>query len=374
MLTSVKKLGNIKDKVVMVRVDFNVPLKNGRIFDDFRIQKSLPTILFLKKKGARIVLVSHAGSDGSQSLAPMAKRLNTFIPTMFTKFSGGDEVYELIESMKHGDVLLLENIRRNEGEMNNTAYFGQELASYCDIYVNDAFSVSHRKHASIVGVPKYVPSYAGLQLEDEIKHLNVVVKKPKHPFLFILGGAKFETKLPLIKKYLKVADCIFMSGALVNNFFKAKGYEIGVSVVDDKDFGVRQFLKNKKIMLPSDVLVLQGGKSYVKKSNEVSKQEKIVDIGPDSVQELIAVIKKSKLVLWNGPTGYYEGGYTKATETLLKNLAQSSATSIIGGGDTVSLASKLKLDTKLAFVSTGGGATLDFLASGTLPGIKALEK
>lgn len=373
MLTSVKKLGNIKDKVVMVRVDFNVPLQGNKILDDFRIQKSLPTLLFLKKKGARIVLVSHAGGDGSQSLAPMAKRLNKFIPTTFTKFSGGDEIYGLIESMKGGDVLLLENIRRNEGEMNNTSYFSQELASYCDMYVNDAFSVSHRKHASIVGVPNYVPSYVGFQLEDEIKHLNMVVKKPKHPFLFILGGAKFETKLPLVKKYLKVADTIFMSGALVNNFFKAKGYEVGVSVIDDKDFGIASLLKNKKILLPSDVIIEQGGKSYIKKPSEVSKKEKIVDIGPDSVQELSAIIKKSKLVLWNGPTGYYEGGYTKATETLLKNLAQSSATSILGGGDTVALASKLKLDTKLTFVSTGGGATLDFLSRGTLPGIQALE-
>lgn len=306
MLRSVKKLGNIKDKVVMVRVDFNVPLEGNKIIDDFRIQKSLPTLLFLKKKGARIVLVSHAGGDGFQSLAPMAKRLNKFIPTTFTKFSGGDQIYGLIESMKGGDVLLLENIRRNEGEMKNTTYFAQELASYCDIYVNDAFSVSHRKHASIVGVPKYIPSYVGLQLEDEIKHLNMVVKKPKHPFLFILGGAKFETKLPLVKKYLKVADTIFISGALVNNFFKAKGYEVGVSVVDDKDFGIASLLKNKKILLPSDVVVEQGGKSYVKKPSDVSKKEKIVDIGPSSAQELVAVIKKSKLVLWNGPTGYYE--------------------------------------------------------------------
>jgi phosphoglycerate kinase len=319
--------------------------------DDFRIKKALPTIKFLQKKGARVILISHLGEDGKESLKPVANRLKRYIKK---------------------DVVLLENIRHFKGEMKNDPKFAQKLAQLGDIYVNDAFSVSHRTHASIVGVPKYLPSYAGLQLEAEIKNLSHVFKNPKRPFLFILGGAKFSTKLPLIQKYLKLADQVFIGGAILNVFFKAKGYEIGKSVVDDLNYGVKDILKNKKLILPIDVLVQSGNRLINKKADQVRKNEYILDIGSESVKMIKPYIQKSKLILWNGPLGKYENGGDIATEKILKLVAHSGAESIIGGGDIVSIVSKLKIENKFTFVSTGGGATLEFLAKGTLPGIKAL--
>ena len=227
-----------------------------------------------------------------------------------------------------------------------------------DIYVNDAFSVSHRAHASVVSVPKYLPSYAGFQLEAEVKNLSHAFKNPKHPFLFILGGAKFSTKMPLIKKYLKLADFVFIGGALANYFLKAKGYNIGKSLVDDINYGIASILKNKKLILPTDFII---------------KNKAIVDIGEKSIENLEVIIKKSKLILFNGPLGKYEDGGAVGTKKILKFISSVKAESIIGGGDTVALISEMKMQNKFSFVSTGGGATLDFLANGTLPGIKALK-
>ena len=238
--------------------------------------------------------------------------------------------------------------------------------------MNDAFSVCHRKHASVVGIQKYLPSYAGFQLEEEIKNLSKVFKNPKHPFLFILGGAKFSTKMPLIKKYIKLADYLFIGGALANDFLKAKGYEIGKSLFDDTKIP-ENILKNKKLILPVDVLVLSSGKLINKKVDQIKKNDIILDIGIESEKIAENYIKKSKLILWNGPFGKYENRGDKATKKLLKTVSQSKAESIVGGGDIVSIVSQMKMEKKLSFVSTGGGATLDFLANGTLPGIKALK-
>jgi phosphoglycerate kinase len=224
-----------------------------------------------------------------------------------------------------------------------------------------------------VGVPKILPSYAGFQLEEEIKNLSVPFKNPKHPFLFILGGAKFSTKMPLIQKYLKLADYVFVGGALANDFLKASGLEVGKSLVDGDNYGIEKILKNKKLILPADVVVESGGKLINKKVEDVKPDEIILDIGEESVKFLSSYIKKSKLVLWNGPLGKYEASGGKATREVLKALAKSKAISIIGGGDTVALITEMKLGNKFTFVSTGGGATLDFLAKGTLPGIKALR-
>ena len=209
-------------------------------------------------------------------------------------------------------------------------------------------------------------------MEEEIKNLSKVFKNPKHPFLFILGGAKFSTKMPLIKKYLKLADYIFIGGALLNDFLKAKGYEVGKSLVDDTR-GIEKILKNKKLILPTDVVVSSGDKLLNKKVTEAGKDEIILDIGSESIKMLEPYIKKSKMVLWNGPLGKYEAAGGGATKKILKIVAGSKTESIIGGGDTVALISELKIEDKFTFVSTGGGATLDFLANGTLPGIKALE-
>ena len=257
--------------------------------------------------------------------------------------------------------------------MENDLNFAKKLSKIGDVYVNDAFASSHRAHASIVGLPKFLPSYAGFQLEREIKNLSKVFKKPKHPLLFILGGAKFSTKIPLIQKYLKLADYVFVGGALASNLLKAKGYEIGKSLVNNSNYNLKSILKDKKLILPEDVVVKSGNKLITKKIQKVKKDEIILDIGFKSVKNLMQLIKKSKLIFWNGPLGKYEDGGGRATKKLLKLVSGSKAESIIGGGDIVSLVSKMKLENKFTFVSTGGGSMLEYLAKGTLPGIKALE-
>lgn len=371
-MQSIKQIKNIKGKVVLVRVDFNVPIKDGKVQDNFRIKKALPTIEFLQKKGAKVVLITHLGKGG-ESLAPVAKVLNKFVKVSFVPEVVGEKVTKKVSEMKNGEIILLENLRNNPGEQLSDKNFAKSLASLADIYVNEAFPVSHRSDASIVLLPKFLPSYAGLQLELEVKNLSKAIKNPKHPFLFILGGAKFSTKMPLIKKYLKLADYVFIGGALLDDFLKAEGYEVGKSLVDDTGYGIDKILKNKKLILPIDVVVKDGEKLINKKVSEVTKGETILDIGSESVKMIEPYIKKSKLILWNGPLGKYEAIGGGATSKILKIVASSKAESIIGGGDTVALVSKNKMEKDFSFVSTGGGATLDFLANGTLPGIKALK-
>ena len=372
-MRSIRQIKNLKGKKVLVRVDFNVPIKNGRILDDFRIKKALPTIKFLEKKGAKIILITHLGKNGNESLAPIIKRF-----------------FEISKCSK-SQVSFFDNIRKFTGEAKNDLNFAKKLSVLGDVYVNDAFSVSHRAHASIVGLPKYLPGYAGFQLEEEIKNLSKTIKNIKHPFLFIAGGvkfstkipliqkylklagAKFSTKMPLIKKYLKLADYVFIGGSLLNIFLKAKGYEVGRSFLENINYNFKKILKNKKLILPEDVVVKSGNKLINKKINQIKKDEIILDVGNKSVKSLTQLIKKSKLILWNGPLGKYEDGGARATKKVLKMVSKSKAQSIIGGGDIVYFVSLMKMEKKFSFVSTGGGATLDFLANGTLPGIKALK-
>lgn len=368
-MRSITTIKNLTGKTVLLRADFNVPIENGNVRDAYRIDKTLATIKLLKKRGGRIIIISHAGEDGTQSLAPIAKYLHKKLPVRFIP-----EVIPKELKLKTGEVVLLENVRREQGEKNNDSTFAKKLSHLADIYVNDAFAVSHRKHASIVGVPKFLPSFTGLQLEQEIKHLSIVLKKPRRPFLFVLGGAKFSTKLPLIEKFLKIADHVAVTGALTNNFFKEAGFEVGISLMEKKDFGLKKLLLHPKLLLPVDVVVTgRDGGALTKSIAEVGKQDSIMDIGAQSTRELALLVSRAKLVLWNGPTGNYENGFDKGTVSLLKLLAKSKAVTIIGGGDTVALVSKLKLEKKMTFVSTGGGATLEFLLKGTLPGIQALK-
>ncbi len=354
-MRGIEQIEDLKGKTVIVRVDFNVPIKNGAVSDDFRIRAALPTINFLLEKGAKLLLVTHLGKDGRDRLDPVIK------------------CFFAISKIAENRVTFFENIRKFPGEINNDPTFAKELSTKGDIYVNDAFSVSHREHASVVLLPKLLPSYAGFQLTKEVENLSRAFKSPEHPFLFILGGAKFSTKMPLIEKYLKLADHVFVGGALANDFLKAKGCEVGKSLVDATNYGIETILENKKLILPVDVLVQSEGLLINKKVEEVGKDDVILDIGNRSVENLALLIGKSKLVLWNGPLGKYEDGGDKSTQKVLELVAKSKAESIIGGGDTVSLISEMKMEERFSFVSTGGGATLDFLANGTLPGIKALE-
>lgn len=371
-MQSIRKLKNLKGKRVLLRADFNVPVAEGKVIDPFRINKTLPTIDLLKQRGAVIIIVSHLGSDGSQSLKPVADFLNKKIPTVFSP----ETLLSSAASKKllPGSVTLLENIRRENGEKKNDISFAKKLAAMADLYVNDAFSVSHRAHASVVGVPKYLPSYAGLQLEQEVHNLSLALK-PKHPFVFIIGGAKFETKLPMIKKYLQSADTIFIGGALANNFLKDSGFPVGTSLIDTDAPNFKSLLKNKKIVIPKDVVVMRDGKEKNVLPSEVRANEMIIDVGEQTILDLKSTILKAKMILWNGPLG--KGEHIGATKKLLQMVAKSSASrrtqSIIGGGDTVEVISKLKMEKKFTFVSTGGGATIEFLTKGTLPGIKALK-
>jgi len=341
IITELKKK-DLFNKKVLVRVDFNVPIKAGRILDDFRIRQSLSTIKYLLKNGAEVILMSHLGSDGSASLAPVACYLKKNLPQA---------------------VELLGNLRSDLGEQENDLEFAKQLASRADIYVNDAFSVSHREHASVVGVPKYLPSYAGLLFAEEYKNLSRALK-PRGKTVVILGGIKFQTKIPLIKKFLKTADQIFIGGALANSFFKAQGQDVGSSVVEDNLDCLKPFLKNKKITLPVDVIR--------------NKKDQIVDIGPKSLKQIEQMVKSAKLIIWNGPMGWFEAGAKKGTLETARIIARAKGKSIIGGGDTLSAIRKCQKyqgDTLTAktFVSTAGGAMLDFLATGTLLGIKALK-
>jgi len=349
-------------------------MSEGKILDDFRIKKSLETIEFLSKKGAIVILIAHLGSDGKQSMKPVAVKLKKYLPN--SRFIEtpllSDATENTIKSLVKGDVVLLENLRSESGELKNTPSFARAISRYADIYVNDAFSVSHRVQASVVGISKYIESYAGLQLVNEIKNLSRAFS-PQHPFLFILGGAKFETKIPLIKKFIRSTDNIFLGGALANDFFKMMGYEVGNSLVDDTKFHLASMTKYKNLIIPTDVEAVKGKKRRITNANSVLPDESIVDIGTESIETIKALVAKAKFILWNGPLGKYEDGHSGATEKVLKIIEKSGVDSIIGGGDTVALISKLKLENKFSFVSTGGGATLEFLAKGSLPGIKALK-
>jgi len=351
---SVRELKNIKGQKVIVRVDFNVPIENNKVQDDFRIKKTLPTLKLLLEKGAELILLTHT-SNPKQSLDPIKKH------------------FYKISKFSKKDVKFFENVRKFRGEKGNSENFTKKLSALGEIYVNEAFSVSHRKHASIVSLPKLLPSYAGLQLQEEIKHLSSVFESPKHPFLFILGGAKISTKLPLIKKYLKVADDIFIGGALFNDFLEAQGFEVGKSLVDDTIAPPKNILQHQKFIFPADVLVKTKNGFRNKNFNQVGSNETIYDIGRSSLEIIESYIKSAKMILWNGPLGKYEVLDGGATKKIIKMVADSRAKTIVGGGDTVEIIHELGLEKKFTFVSTGGGAALEFLATGTLPGIKALK-
>lgn len=368
-LSGVKKL---KGKIVLVRVDFNVPVKDGIILDDFRIKRTLPTIDKLRSKGAKVILISHFEEPIDNSLKNILLYLNTFFPVTFVEDIFSKEAHRVVGEMSDSDVVLFENLRKWKGEKENDKSFAKHLASFADIYVNEAFSVSHREHASIVGIPKNIPSYAGDLFVKERESLKDVLS-PQKPFLFILGGAKFSTKLPLLKKFLKKADHVVVAGALMNNFYKEQGLEVGKSVVEVGDFDIKEMLKNKHLYVPRDVIV-ETKDRYVetKGPSEVQKDDIIMDVGPESIKDIQTLIDESKFILWNGPLGNYEKGYAEGTKELAHRIAEGAKDSVVGGGDTLTVISKLSLLDKYTFVSTAGGAMLDFLANETLPGIEAL--
>ncbi|MHB1316646.1 MAG: phosphoglycerate kinase [Minisyncoccota bacterium] len=373
-IPTIEDAGDIAGKRVLLRLDLNTPVIDGKVTDSYRIDQAIPTIDMLRLKKAKIIIIAHTESGDNTTLHPMFDYLNGFVPVHFAKDLFSAETIKMITDMEDGDVVMLENLRLDDGEKGNSEDFAKKLSQYADLYVNEAFSVSHRKHASIVGIPKFLPSYFGPLFINEVENLSKAFV-PKHPFVFILGGAKFDTKLPLIKKYLDRADYVVVAGALANNIFKTQGFEVGSSLVSEGDFGIEEMLKDPKFIFPTDITVKKlDGTMEIKKTNEVLPDEYIGDVGGETLEKISELVKDASLVVWNGPLGNYEAGFTEETEKLAQIIADSSATTIVGGGDTLASIEKLGLMDKFTFVSTAGGAMLDFLVNETLPGINALLK
>jgi phosphoglycerate kinase len=374
-MKALTKLPALTGKRVLIRVDYNVPIKRGTIVDTRRIESSYQTIDAVLKKGGTPILIAHLG-DGTESLAPVARFLSKKYKLLFLTTPLTDPITEeTISRVQKGSVVLLENIRRYPGEEKNDKAFAKTLARLGAVYINDAFSVSHRAHASVVGIAKHLPSYAGFQLLAEVSALSGVLKSKAKPFLFILGGAKFGTKIPLIERFSSKADNLFVAGAIVNTFYQTAGFEVGKSVVEGGyEKTIAKLLKSPKLLLPTDVVVKRGKKSVVVGPDEVQKADVIVDIGPESIRLISGKVQKSKLVVWNGPMGWYEEGFDAGTIGAAKACATTKAEVVVGGGDTAAVIEKvLGGKKKNVFLSTGGGATLDYLSKGTLPGIEALR-
>jgi len=364
---------NLRGKRILVRTSLDVPIEEGIVVNDFRIHKALPTIQFLMNEGAQVILITHVGRDPQNTTAPIFHALQKYISLTHLEAILGDEVTEKINALENGEVLLLGNIRAYGEEDANDAVFGKTLASYADFYVNDAFAVSHRPHASIVGVPSHIPSFAGITFAEEYTHLSRALT-PEHPALFIIGGAKFETKLPLIERYANSYEHVFVGGALANDLIKAKGYGIGKSLLSPIDLTGTPLIQKTNILTPIDVIVMGKRGKCVIDVGDVKEDEKILDVGHASIEMIAQHIRNAKTILWNGPLGYYEGGFDASTKTVAKLIAESSAFSIVGGGDTVAAIESLGLSEKFGFLSTAGGAMLEFLEKGTLPGIVALTQ
>jgi len=385
---------DVKGKTVFVRVDFNVPLTDkGEIRNDTRIRASLPTINYLLGKSAKLVLACHLGRpkgkiDPKLSLKPVAKRLGELIgrDVIMAPDIVGEEVNKLKSGLKEGDVLLLENVRFHAGETANDPEFSKKLAEGIDYFVNDAFGSSHRAHASVVGITDYVKkTAAGYLMKKEVEYLRKALFSPAKPYVAILGGAKVEDKIPVIENLLNKADTILIGGAMAYTFFKAQGFGTGKSLVEPDKLGIAQNIlaqaKKKKVsfMLPLDNVLAasieSGQVSQITDSFPFPQELMGVDIGPKTVARYAEIIAKAKTIVWNGPLGVFETpAFAQGTLEIAQAVAASSAISIVGGGDLIAAVEKAGVSRKITHISTGGGASLEFLANETLPGIEALEK
>jgi phosphoglycerate kinase len=377
---------NFQNKKVLLRTSFDVPInKKGEIEDDFRIKKSLSTIEYLLEKGAAVIIISHLGrpSAGERiGLKPIAERLEKLLKreVIFAGDCVGKAAQTAQSSIKTGQVLFLENLRFNKGEEENSEEFSKMLASFADIYVNDAFSVCHRKHASMVGIPKHIPSCAGLMLEQEIAILSSAIQEPQKPLTVVLGGAKIETKLPLLINFLDIADHLLIGGKLAPVILGAK--EISMTSlypgeeIEKKLVGLE--LTNPKLHMPIDALVglKNHDEDYLRQSavGKIRSEEQMFDIGPETVRIFSDIIEQSKTIIWNGPMGYTEDKrFASGTLAVASVILRSGAYSIAGGGDTVAFLVENNLHDKFSYISTGGGAMMDFFSRKELVGIKALE-
>ncbi len=363
----------LRGAYVLVRSDFNVPLDAaGDVVDTFRLRRGWDTLQYLSARGARVIVISHIGRKPEGTLEGVARALRACGPVLFVPALRGHLVESARAGMRDGDIMLLENLRRDEREASGDESLARELAALASLYVDDAFAAAHRAHASIVALAHLLPAYAGLLLREEVRQIDAA-RAPAHPSLAILGGAKFETKEPLITLLLATYDKVFITGALANDVFKARGLPVGRSLTSDT-LPKEAVLAHPNLLAPVDVTVETPDKqARVKRPEDVSAEDTIVDVGPDSIALLAPHLANARFFLWNGPTGLYEKGYVHYTHALASLVAQSDARKVIGGGDTIAVLQESGVaHERLGFLSTGGGAMLEYLLTGTLPGIEAL--
>ena len=383
----------VKGKRALVRCDFNVPLKDGVITDDIRIVSALPTIRYLMEGGAKVILMSHLGRpDGEPkkefTLAPVAERLSKLLGTEVKFVSSDtvvdDKVREAAAELKDGEVMLLENVRFRKEETKNGADFARELAQLGDFFVNDAFGTAHRAHASTAGVADYLPAVSGLLIEKEVEFLGNAVENPKRPFVAIMGGAKVGDKIPVIENLLKKVDTLIIGGGMAYTFFKSQGLEIGTSILDKDNVELAAELLKKaeaagvKMLLPVDCVCGREFKNDTEYA--VFDRDKIpadmmgLDIGPETAKLYAQAVSDAATVVWNGPMGVFEmPNFAKGTRAVAEALAESSAITVIGGGDSAAAVEQFGLADKMTHISTGGGASLEFLEGKVLPGIAVIE-
>ncbi len=383
---------DVGGKRVLVRADFNVPLeeKTGAISDDRRIQVTLPTIKYLIKRGAKVILCSHLGRPKGKvvdelRMTVVAQRLSQIMGQQVGVATDciGPDVEKSVENLKSGDVLLLENLRFHLDEERDSPAFARALARLADIYVDDAFGTAHRAHASIVGVTEYLPAVAGLLLEKELNALGGILENPAHPFAALLGGAKVSDKVGMFENIMDKVDYLLIGGGMAATFLKAKSYEMGLSLVEQDKLGTAVGLMEKatkngvRLLLPVDVVIadkiVAEAKIETVPVDGISPDWRIVDIGRQTIANFSAELKRCKTVFWNGPMGIYEiPKFAQGTQAIAKLLGSLEATTVIGGGSTAELVTEMGLADKMTFVSTGGGASLKFLGGQALPGVEAL--
>lgn len=379
---------NLKGKKVLIRVDFNVPIENGKITDDTRIIETLPTINYVIQSLGKVILCSHLGRPKGKripelSLKPVYEYLKNVLktPVKFLEDLTEDSINKVVKELKEGEILLLENVRFYKGETENDLEFAKLLAKLADIFINDAFSVSHRIHASVVGVAQLVSEKGiGFQMEKELKYLSKIVSKPERPFYAVVGGSKVSSKIGILKNLINKVDKLIIGGAMANTFLHAKGYSVGASILENDHIDtakeIMKYAKEQevKLYLPVDVVVERDGEIKEINVREIIEGDKIFDIGIETIKLFSQALEGSKTIIWNGPMGYFEKPpFHKGTVALARKIASLSSVTIAGGGDTI-LAIKLAgVETAFSYISTAGGAFLEYLEREELPGLKVLK-